>query len=255
MRADFTTHSFAPHWHEAFVVGATESGGAAIKSRGSVEQADPDALFAFNPGEPHAGWMGRSNRWRYRSLYITKAGIDALLDATGMDSLPDFKRNRIDDSELARAFLDLHRMIERGDDPQARWERLIGTFALLCRRHACRRTPPPSRPDKARDRVKEILAWLRQRHSEPLKLELIAREFGMTQFQLIAAFNQNVGLPPHACVIQFRLNAACSLLRRSTPPAEAAIAAGFYDQSALNRHFKRCYGITPMQYAAAFTVG
>jgi AraC-like DNA-binding protein len=27
--------------------------------------------------------------------------------------------------------------------------------------------------------------------------------------------------------------------------------AGFYDQSAMTRHFKRCYAITPLQFAAA----
>jgi AraC-like DNA-binding protein len=32
---------------------------------------------------------------------------------------------------------------------------------------------------------------------------------------------------------------------------DAAVAAGFYDQSALNRYFKRSYGITPAQYARA----
>jgi AraC-like DNA-binding protein len=30
-----------------------------------------------------------------------------------------------------------------------------------------------------------------------------------------------------------------------------ATDVGFYDQSALNRHFKRCYGITPMQFSRA----
>ncbi|HWK68136.1 MAG TPA: hypothetical protein VNS34_24700 [Rhizobiaceae bacterium] len=31
----------------------------------------------------------------------------------------------------------------------------------------------------------------------------------------------------------------------------AATESGFYDQSALTRHFKRCYGITPLQFARA----
>jgi AraC-like DNA-binding protein len=35
------------------------------------------------------------------------------------------------------------------------------------------------------------------------------------------------------------------------PIAQTAAATGFYDQSALTRHFKRCYGITPLQFARA----
>jgi AraC-like DNA-binding protein len=44
-------------------------------------------------------------------------------------------------------------------------------------------------------------------------------------------------------------------MRRGTPIAEAAAAVGFYDQSALTRHFKRSYGITPLQYARAGEAG
>jgi AraC-like DNA-binding protein len=35
------------------------------------------------------------------------------------------------------------------------------------------------------------------------------------------------------------------------PIAQAAVSSGFYDQAALTRHFKRTYGITPLQFARA----
>ena len=59
------------------------------------------------------------------------------------------------------------------------------------------------------------------------------------------------GLTPHAYLTQIRLRAACGHLRRGLALAEAALASGFYDQSALNRHFKRAYAITPRQYLSA----
>ena len=40
-------------------------------------------------------------------------------------------------------------------------------------------------------------------------------------------------------------------MRRGVDIADAAAAAGFYDQSALTRHFKRSYGITPLQWLRA----
>ena len=55
MRADFTTHEYPPHIHEALVVAVTENGGSVVKSRGQVEAATPSTLFVFNPAEPHAG--------------------------------------------------------------------------------------------------------------------------------------------------------------------------------------------------------
>jgi len=40
-------------------------------------------------------------------------------------------------------------------------------------------------------------------------------------------------------------------MRRGADIAESALAAGFYDQSALTNHFKRAYGITPLQWVRA----
>ena len=48
---------------------------------------------------------------------------------------------------------------------------------------------------------------------------------------------------------------ACRQLRHAPVLAEVATAVGFYDQSALNKHFKRCYGITPAQFARAAAAG
>ena len=44
---------------------------------------------------------------------------------------------------------------------------------------------------------------------------------------------------------------ACRRLRHAPVLADVATGVGFYDQSALNKHFKRCYGITPTQFARA----
>jgi hypothetical protein len=93
MHADFQTQSYSPHRHEAFVIAATEVGGAVIKSRGEVEEADASGLLVFNPDEPHSGEMGRSTRWRYRSLYLEQEALDAIAKALGIEAIPYFTRN------------------------------------------------------------------------------------------------------------------------------------------------------------------
>jgi AraC-like DNA-binding protein len=40
-------------------------------------------------------------------------------------------------------------------------------------------------------------------------------------------------------------------LGREAYAASAALTAGFFDQSALNKQFKRSLGITPLQYTRA----
>jgi AraC-like DNA-binding protein len=250
MHADFTTHQYPPHSHEAFVVAATEQGGSIIKSRGAVAEAHASALFVFNPAEPHSGWMGWSRHWRYRSLYLTRSAIDEVARGLGINGVPYFTRNMFTDTDLIEGFLSPHRTLENGHDLFRERELLIGTFGRLFQRHGGgggRIEPAP------RDRavLQNAVELMRARHAEKLRLEEVAVAVGLTTFQLIGLFKRSIGLTPHAHLTQIRLNAACRYLRRGVPIAQVAAAVGFYDQSALTNHFRRCYGITPLQLATA----
>jgi hypothetical protein len=182
LHADFTTHAYPPHSHEAFVVAVTESGGSIIKSRGVVEEAHRSELFVFNPAEPHAGWMGRSRRWRYRSLYLTLPAIEAVARGLGVDAVPYFMRNMFADPDLIADFLALHRALEEGRDLSGERELLIGAFGRLFRRHGSgggRIAPPP------RDRAlfATATALMRERQAESLPLDEVAAAVGGTIFQ------------------------------------------------------------------------
>lgn len=250
LHADFTTHEYPPHTHEALVVAVTEQGGSIVKSRGQVEDAEASRVFVFNPAEPHAGWMGRSERWQYRSLYLTKLALDRLAESLDIAHAPYFTRNAFDDPDLVTGFLAMHRAIEIGRDVFRERELLVGTFGLLFQRHGSggsRIEPAP----RDRTLLARTAARMRSDYAQDLRLEELAEDVGLSTFQLIGLFKRTVGLTPHAYLTQVRLSAACRHLRHACPIAEVAFDVGFYDQSALTKHFKRCYGITPRQFVRA----
>ena len=250
LSADFTTHEYPPHSHEAFVVAVTEDGGSIIKSRGRIEEARTSSLFVFNPAEPHAGWMGRSRRWRYRGLYLADSAMRELARGLGIERLPYFTENRFADRDLIRGFLALHRALEEATDPLNEYQLLIESFGRLFARHGSGggRIEPAPRDGRL---LAQVVALMRARHSDSLRLAELAGSVGLTTFQLIGLFRRTTGLTPHAYLTGLRLNLACRELCRGSSLAEAAAANGFYDQSALSRHFKRCYGITPLQFREA----
>ena len=250
MSAEFTTHEFPAHVHEAFVVAVTEQGGSVVKSRGTVEQACHEALFVFNPGEPHAGWMGRSRFWKYRSFYLAKPAIDRLARELGIADLPYFMGNLFTDSDLIEQFLALHAACDGADPRDDRDEGMLSAFGTLLARHGCGGKRFASVPAD-RHLLRRAMAMMQERYGEPLLLHDLASALQLSNFQLIGLFKRGLQLTPHACLTQVRLNAACRLLKRGWPPAKAAVASGFYDQSAMCRHFKRCYAITPAQFARA----
>ena len=255
LHADFTTHDYAPHQHDAFVVAVTESGGSEFRSRGRSDEARESVLLVFNPAEPHSGRMGWSKRWRYRSLYLTQPAIDHVTAGLGIDRPAYFMRNVLGDADLIAAFARLHRSLDEGHDPLEEHELLVASFGELFIRHGdgARAIPTVPRDEAA---VSIVVKRMASQHAESgLSLDEMGLWVGMTAFQLIGLFKRTIGLTPHAYLTQLRLKAAIRELKAGVPIADAALASGFYDQSALTRHFKRSFGITPLQYQRAGAAG
>lgn len=249
LHADFARHDYAPHSHDALVVAVTEDGGSEFKARGRTGEATPGVTLVFNPDEPHSGRMGRSRRWHYRSFYLERPALAALQALIGLERDPYFRASLLPDPALADAFRALHHALDGTAEPFAVRERLADAFGLLFAQADAARPPAPAPRD--RTLLRQATALMQDRHAESLTLDAIGRAVGLTPFQLIGLFRRTAGLTPHAYLSQIRLAAAIRHLRAGLAPAEAAGAAGFYDQSALNRHFRRVYGITPGQYARA----
>ncbi len=252
LAADFTRHDYAPHSHDAFVIAATEAGGSEFNSRGRTEEADRGRLLVFNPAEPHSGRMARSLRWRYRSFYLDGRAVATVAGSLGIAETPYFTSNVFADPDLIAAFLALHRALDEGGDPARRDELLVAGFGHLVRRHSA---PGKSMPTAPRDRplLRRAIGIMEAEHGAPLTLETLGQGVGLTAFQLIGLFKRTTGMTPHGYLTQIRLQSAIRRLRAGDPIAEAAVAAGFYDQAALTTHFKRAYGITPRQFARAET--
>jgi AraC-like DNA-binding protein len=250
MHADFQTQEFAPHRHEELVIAITEIGGSVIQSRGVIDNADTSALLVFNPSEPHAGWMGASGHWRYRSLYLQQIALDDLSHALGTERIPYFTRNWISDPELALHLKTLHHALDGNHDPLLQRELMVAGFGALFTRHGSgglRVEPVPS----DRIRVGKAIDYIRARLAMPILLADLSNTLGLTQFQVIRLFKRTIGMTPHAYVLQLRLDAARRYLAAGSAIGDAAVASGFYDQSSLTHHFKRTYGLTPLQFARA----
>jgi AraC-like DNA-binding protein len=65
---------------------------------------------------------------------------------------------------------------------------------------------------------------------------------------LVRAFSREYGMPPHRYLTGRRVDLARRYLLEGRPPAEVAVLAGFYDQSHLNRHFRKMLGVSPSRF-------
>jgi len=79
-------------------------------------------------------------------------------------------------------------------------------------------------------------------------LAALASSAGLSRYQFLRAFTRLTGLPPHAYLLQRRVQHARSLVRGGMALADAAATSGFADQSHMTRCFVRSFGLTPGAY-------
>jgi AraC-like DNA-binding protein len=72
---------------------------------------------------------------------------------------------------------------------------------------------------------------------------------GLSRSHLNRAFKQEMGLTPHAFLVERRVRLARKLLLRGEAPVSVVAAAGFADQAHMTRAFKVRIGITPGRFA------
>ncbi len=79
-----------------------------------------------------------------------------------------------------------------------------------------------------------------------IALQQVAEACELSVSHFSRAFKQTFRTPPYRWLIERRVDRARDLMTNSRLPlADIAIRCGFADQSALNRSFKRIYGVTP----------
>ncbi len=252
LRAAFRTLSFAPHVHDELVIAVTERGAGRCVTRGVADVGAPRTIMVFNPGEPHSGGVAGEAGWYYRGLYVSRpvlkrvcASIDARPGA-----VPYFRRSVLDDGPLVQLLLRAHGALEARESRIARETEFLSAIAALFERHGDHR--PRLHPvGREKAPVSRAVEYMRANLDGDLALADLAGHASLSPVPFVRSVRKATGLPPHAYLTQLRLHRARRLLAEGKAPTDVALAVGFYDQSHLIKHFKRAYGITPGQFAAA----
>lgn len=101
--------------------------------------------------------------------------------------------------------------------------------------------------------IDAVIKRLQEHPEESFSLDEMAAVAGYSRWHFLRLFQKEIGLTPHAFLIVCRLRLLRSLLRADTATAEAAVSAGFADQSHMQKIFKLHHGLTPKQFRQAST--
>nr|WP_242593464.1 AraC family transcriptional regulator [Corallococcus exiguus] len=128
------------------------------------------------------------------------------------------------------------------------------TEALDAVLSSCAEFAPSATQVRAPVAVHRAREYLREHLDQKVTLDALAAHAGMDKFHLTRAFRHSLGAPPYEYLTHLRIGRACQLLSKGMPAGDTAYAVGLYDQSQLNRHFRRLMGTTPAHYARCTSI-
>ena len=238
--------AFAPHRHDTYAIGLTVSGVQSFHFRGERWHCLPGQCHLLHPDETHDGAAGNDAGFSYKMVYLDPSLVQ---DALGGQPLP-FVANPIIEAAhlpegLVQAIWDLDRDL---DDDLAKIELVTAVVTLLL--GAAVEAGPKARP-LALERLSLVRELIGEAPAVRHSLAELERLSGLDRWTLARQFRAAFGISPSRYRTLRQLDEVRCLLKGGAALAEAAIAAGFADQSHMSRQFKLAYGLTPARWAAA----
>jgi AraC-like DNA-binding protein len=242
---------FPDHIHNSHVLWLNSEGGEQYKMNGCTTTLQPGCLSIIEPGIVHSNNSLDPTKRHLRSLYLDKEFFSYLEKLVTGESRRDFNlpTSVIENYQCWRAAILLHEAIFNNHDQLWVDELIVSIFTriekLQFRKINCRESSGNSGY-----RLKNLVEFMRTKVSDDISLEDLAEIARCTSYHVIRLFRNRVGMSPHAYLIQLRLEKARELIDRGQSIADAALLAGFSDQSHLTRRFKKRYGLTPGLYSS-----
>jgi AraC-like DNA-binding protein len=245
LEARFRGRAFAPHRHDTYAIGITLAGVQNFHYRGETWHCLPGQCHILHPDEVHDGASGTPDGFAYRILYIDPCLVQTAL---GGRALP-FVSNPVVDlpSRQRRALSTAWEMASPIDDI-GRVDIVTAVADVLRTASSGAARALPALRLSGLLRVRSLIA---ARPADRHPIDALERLADLDRWSLARQFRLAFGTSPS----RFRTLRQLDLVRRRVKSgaglADAAVEAGFADQSHMSRQFKRAYGLTPARWAAA----
>jgi AraC-like DNA-binding protein len=251
VRARYGAHEFERHLHNEMVIAVTEEGAGKCWTRHGSDISAPRTVWVFAPGEYHCGNVWEDRQWNYRGIYVDSAGLLALSGILMDDRHTEMRAapGLYNDPQLANVLVHAHQGEEQNLPDMQKQARWCAAMGILFGRYG----RPKSRLDAVgneKSKMARVRDYIAANFLRNMSIDELLPLCGLSRYHLMRSFAREYGMPPHAYANQLRLLEAKRLIDSGSRPADAAVSAGFYDQSHLTHLFKRAYGITPGAYSA-----
>ncbi|OEE30781.1 transcriptional regulator [Vibrio genomosp. F10 str. ZF-129] len=251
--ADRSTACYQAHSHDEFSFGLIQQGHATYQNRGHTHQIGSGDIVTINPADVHS-CNPEAGTWSYCMLFVDAFKMGEFQqDILGNDNnaylndyvpfLHDLERSEYAQNKFQRLFSALH----SESSPLTIQTYLYDFLASSLSKIPIQSKREPLTPSLGRVREK-----LLDEVKHSIQLEDLAKEVGLSRYQLLRAFKGQYGLPPHAYLMDEKIKRSKRMLKSGLNISEVAYQLGFSDQAHFQRHFKKKLAVTPKFYQSHF---
>lgn len=246
--SSYNEEAFRNHTHAAYSVGFLESGRTTFYLEGLPYTAEAGQMVFIEPEMVHACNPDQDSDMTYRMFYVDPSWLETVAAEIFGDDVGQvlFASPVVDDPELLSLWRDLHQNIIDGGGRLEKESLLVQGLADAISRHG--KLGEAEEPSGNLQAVQAVKAHLKAHLSEKVSLDDLSDVAHLSRYHLLRVFQLDVGLPPHAYQNQLRVDLGKRLLAEGNSISQAAVDAGFVDQSHFSRVFKQFTGATPRQY-------
>ena len=250
-RVTKSRHHFPDHFHDdIYIVSLILSGHCYCLGQKRQDTASgPGSVTLLNPGQIHSGRPADDRLLDYALCHINIRAMRQMareLELYPVQS-PEFSKTLIDNPMLSALLNNLFTTLFTSRDSLEKEALLVSACHFIFSRYGS-----GSKPDSSIDlrhppvnRAREILS---NELDQKITLAEVAGQVGLSRYHFMRTFKRETGISPHMYRTLKRIEAAKSLLKQKTAPAQVAMETGFTDQSHFSNTFRRYVGATPGQY-------
>ncbi len=242
IEAFFSGVGFVPHRHDTYAIGWTVSGVQSFDYRGVARYSLPGRTVVLHPDEKHDGRAGTDVGFQYRVIYIEPATIQSIL---GGKPLPFIEGGISLDPQLYQVTSRLLGDLDNALDPLEYQDTIYDLANALDVASGSGCEGRKNFDYQAASLAQQFLA---DNLHQNITLDDLERITGRDRWKLSRDFSALYGTSPYRYLVMRRLEQACAMMVRDHPLSQVAMACNFADQSHMNRHFKKTYGMTPKQW-------